>query len=124
MENIQTNSAPAAIGPYSQGVKAGGFVYVSGQLPLDAATGVLQTDPAKAAGQALQNIEAILAAAGLAMQDVVKVTIFLKDMADFTAVNEEYARHFSQPYPARACVAVKDLPKGAVLEMEAIAAAR
>lgn len=121
MEVLQTEKAPAAIGPYSQGAVAGGLVFVSGQLPIDPATGVLQEDPKAAANCSLNNIAAILAAKGLTMADVAKVNIFLRDMADFAAVNEVYAEHFSAPYPARACVAVKELPKNAVLEIEAIA---
>lgn len=121
MEAIKTNQAPAAIGPYSQGTAGGGLVFVSGQLPINMATGELESDPAKAAESSLQNVAAILAGKGLTMADVAKVTIFLSDMGDFAVVNEVYARHFAEPYPARACVAVKALPKNAVLEIEAIA---
>lgn len=121
MEVIKTDKAPAAIGPYSQGAAAGGLVFVSGQLPIDPASGEMFADPAAAADQSLKNIAAILAAKGLSMANVVKVNIFLSDMADFGAVNEVYAKHFTEPFPARACVAVKELPKSAVLEIEAIA---
>lgn len=123
MEAIKTTNAPAAIGPYSQGTVAGGLVFVSGQLPLNKA-GELENDPAAAADCSLNNIAAILAEKGLTMADVAKVTIFLADMADFAAVNEVYAGHFVEPFPARACVAVKTLPKNAVLEIEAIAVAK
>lgn len=121
MEVIKTDKAPAAIGPYSQAAVAGGLVFVSGQLPIDPATGDMSSDPAVAADQSLKNMAAILAAKGLTMANVVKVNIFLVDMGDFAAVNEVYAKHFGEPYPARACVAVKTLPKNAVVEIEAIA---
>lgn len=122
MEVIKTAHAPAAIGPYSQGAVAGGLVFVSGQLPIDPATGNMEEDPAEAAKRSLLNIAAILAEKGLDMSAVIKTTIFLRDMNDFAVVNEEYAKHFNEPYPARACVAVKTLPKNAVLEIEAVAA--
>jgi 2-iminobutanoate/2-iminopropanoate deaminase len=118
---IKADRAPAAIGPYSQAAIAGGMVYISGQLPADPETGELETDPARACDRALINIAAILAEIGLLIDSVVKVNIYLTNMADFSAVNEAYAFHFQEPYPARACVAVKELPRGAVLEIEAIA---
>lgn len=121
MEVIKTNKAPAAIGPYSQATAAAGLVFVSGQLPINPATGELENDPAKAAAQSLRNINAILEERGMDLSHVVKATIFLKDMADFAVVNDVYAQHFSEPFPARACVAVKTLPKEAVLEIEVIA---
>ena len=121
MEAIKTNNAPGAIGPYSQGVVVGGLVFVSGQLPMDAATDQLEEDPGKATNISLNNIAAILAEKGLTMANVVKTTVFLRDMNDFAAMNEEYGKHFSEPYPARAAVAAKTLPKNAVLEIEAIA---
>lgn len=121
MEILQTQNAPAAIGPYSQATIVGKIVFVSGQLPLNPATGILEDDPAKATDQALKNIAAILAEKNLTLANVAKVNIFLRDMKDFAAVNEAYATHFTAPYPARACVAVKELPKSAVLEIEAIA---
>ena len=121
MEVLKTDKAPAAIGPYSQATVGGGLVFVSGQLPIDPATGNLISDPAAAADQSLKNIAAILAQKNLTMANVLKVNIFLADMSDFAAVNEAYAKHFAEPYPARACVAVKELPKSAVLEIEAIA---
>lgn len=124
MEIIKTDKAPAAIGPYSQAAVGAGLVFVSGQLPLDPATGAMATDAAAAADRSLSNIAAILAAKGLTMADVLKVNIFLTDMADFAAVNEVYAKHFAEPFPARACVAVKQLPKDAVVEIEAVAALR
>lgn len=121
MEVLTTDKAPAAIGPYSQATVVGGIVFVSGQLPVNVATGEMETDPAKAANCCLENVAAILAQKGLTMANIAKCTIFLQDMGDFAAVNEVYAQHFEEPYPARACVAVKSLPKGAVVEIEAIA---
>lgn len=122
MEIIETSKAPAAIGPYSQAAVAAGLVFVSGQLPIDPAAGNMPADAGSAADQSLKNIAAILEAKGLTMANVIKVNIFLKDMADFAAVNEVYARHFTAPYPARACVAVAGLPKDAVVEIECVAA--
>ena len=120
---VSTADAPAAIGPYSQAVRAGRFVYVSGQLPIDPATGSI--DAQEAAGQALQsiaNIESILKAAGLGLADVVKTTVLLADIADFDAVNKVYATRFTGPVlPARAAYQVAALPKAALVEIEAIA---
>ena len=120
-ERISTEQAPAAVGPYSQGIAAGGFIFVSGQLPLIADGELITADPKAAARQALANVRAVLEAAGAGMDDVVKVTVYLTDIGDFGAVNEVYAEFFSEPYPARAAFAVKALPKGAPLEIEAIA---
>jgi len=120
-EAIQTYDAPAAVGPYSQGIRASDLIFVSGQLPATR-NGDLITDDIKAATkQSLENISAVLKAAGASLADVVKVTVFLEDMADFGAMNEVYKEFFAEPYPARAAVAVKTLPKGAPLEIEAIA---
>jgi len=119
---IESSRAPKPVGPYSQAIDAGGFVFVSGQLGIDPETGNLAEGVEAQAGKALANIAAILEAAGLEMKDVVKVTIFLTDMGDFPKVNEVYAGYFSEPWPARACVAVAGLPKGALVEMECIAA--
>ena len=119
---IATSAAPAAIGPYSQGVQAGSTVYVSGQLPIDPATGIFPgEDIAAQTKQSLQNIQAILTEAGMSMADVVKTTVLLADIADFTAMNEVYATFFSTPYPARAAFQVAALPKGAKVEIEAVA---
>ena len=116
---IQTEHAPAAIGPYSQ---AGGTVYVSGQLPINPATGEFAGEDIRAqARQSLENIKAILAAAGTGMPNVVKTTVLLQDMADFAAMNEVYAEYFTEPYPARAAFQVAKLPKGALVEIEAVA---
>jgi 2-iminobutanoate/2-iminopropanoate deaminase len=120
---VNTVRAPAAIGPYSQAVIAGPLVFVSGQLPIDPATGTLAgTDAAEQVQQSLKNISAILGEIGLGLKDVVKTTIFLTDMADFDAVNTVYAEHFDhQPLPARSTVAVAELPKAALLEVEVVA---
>ena len=118
---IETNKAPGAIGPYSQAILAGDYVFVSGQLPMDMATGEMQVDPAKAAKASLDNINAILNTVDLDMSNIVKTLIFLTDMNDFAAVNEVYATYFKEMPPARSCIAVTALPKGAVLEIEAIA---
>ena len=121
-EIIATPKAPAAIGPYSQGVKAGGTLYISGQIPIDPATGEFAAqDIAGQTRQSLTNIGAILAQAGYGYEDVVKVTVLLADIADFGPMNEVYAEFFKENCPARAAFAVKDLPKGALVEIEAVA---
>ena len=117
-----TNNAPAAIGPYSQAIEANGTIYVSGQLPINPATGEFAQGGIKAeARQSLTNIKNILAAEGLDMSNVVKVTVLLADISYFAEVNEVYAEFFAQPYPARSAFAVAALPKGANIEIEAIA---
>lgn len=122
MKVISTPHAPAAIGPYSQAIEANGLVFVSGQLPVDPATGeFVEGDIAALTRQSLTNLKAILAEAGLTLDNVVKTTVFLADMADFAAMNAEYATHFTGTKPARSAVAVKTLPKGALVEIEAIA---
>lgn len=121
-KKIQTPNAPAAIGPYSQAVQAGGTIYVSGQLPINPAIGEFAGADIRAqARQSLENIKAILAAAGTDMAHVVKTTVLLQDMADFAAMNEVYAEYFSEPYPARAAFQVAKLPKDALVEIEAVA---
>lgn len=124
MKAIQTDKAPAAIGPYSQAIDSGaGLVFVSGQLPIDPATGAFPEGGVKEqTRQSLTNAKAILEAAGLGLDKVVKTTVFLADMADFAAMNEVYSQFFGAPYPARSAVAVKTLPKGALVEIECIAA--
>jgi 2-iminobutanoate/2-iminopropanoate deaminase len=124
MKPIQTDKAPAAIGPYSQAIDSGtGLVFVSGQLPIDPATGAFPEGGVQAqTRQSLTNAKAILEAAGLGLQNVVKTTVFLADMGDFAAMNEIYAQFFAAPFPARSAVAVKTLPKGALVEIECIAA--
>ena len=123
MKNTQiaTEKAPAAIGPYSQGMKAGGMVFVSGQIPVNPATGELLTDIAAATRQSLSNLAAVLQAAGGSMDQVVKTTVFLSDLKNFAAMNEVYAEFFTVNPPARSTVEVGALPKGAVVEIEAIA---
>lgn len=122
-ESIHTAQAPAAIGPYSQAIRANGFVFVSGQLPVDPATGSFAgADVTAQTRQSLQNIQSILAEAGLGMDAVVKTTVFLQNMGDFAAMNEVYAAFFTGACPARAAVQVAALPKGALVEIEAIAA--
>lgn len=122
MKAINTKNAPAAIGPYSQAIEVNGFVYTSGQLPIDPATGEFAGSDIKLqAEQSLKNVKAILEEAGLTMKNVVKTTVFLADMADFAAMNEVYSTYFSEPYPARSAVAVKTLPKGALVEIECVA---
>lgn len=118
---VSTGSAPAAIGPYSQAIAIDGFVFCSGQLGLDPATGELVEGVAAQADRALRNLSAVLDAAGLTMADVVKTTLFLADMADFATVNEVYARFLPDPPPARSTVAVAALPKGGLVEIEATA---
>lgn len=119
---IATKKAPGAIGPYTQGVEAGGFVYVSGQIPLDPKTGAFAgATIAEQTTQSLKNVEAILAEAGCTMADVVKTTVLLASMEDFGAMNDVYGTFFEPPYPARAAFAAKALPKGALVEIEAIA---
>ena len=118
---ISTNKAPGAIGPYSQGWVVGDFVYTSGQIPVDPASGEVPAGIAAQAEQSCKNVAAILEAAGTTLEGVVKTTCFLADMGDFAAFNEVYAKYFTSK-PARSCVAVKDLPKGVLCEIEAIAA--
>ena len=122
-EAVQTDRAPAAIGPYSQAVRAGGLVFLSGQIPIDPATGELVAgDVAAETRQVMANLGAVLAAAGCGFDDLVKVTIFLTDMADFGAVNGVYGEVFSAAPPARATVAVAGLPKGVRVEISGVAA--
>lgn len=122
MKAINTKNAPAAIGPYSQAIEVNGFVYTSGQLPINPETGEFAGSDIKSqTEQSLKNVKAILEEAGLTMQNVVKTTVFLADMADFAAMNEVYSSYFSEPYPARSAVAVKTLPKGALVEIECVA---
>lgn len=122
MKTIQTTKAPAAIGPYSQAVEANGFVFASGQLGINPATGeFVEGDVQAQTRQALINARAIMNEAGLDLNNVIKTTVFLSDMANFAAMNEIYAEFFSEPYPARSAVAVKTLPKNALVEVECIA---
>lgn len=119
---IHTPNAPAAIGPYSQAVQAGNMLFVSGQIPVDPATGAFAgSDIVTQTRQSLTNVKNILEAAGYTTADVVKTTVLLADIGDFTAMNAVYAEFVTAPCPARACFAVRDLPKGALVEIEAIA---
>ena len=124
-EEVKTPSAPSAIGPYSQGLTAGGFLFVSGQIPLDPASAcVVPGAVAEQTRQVLENLKAVVESAGAAMADVVKTTVYMKDLAGFDEMNAVYGEFFSNPYPARATVEVKALPKGVLVEIDAIAMAR
>ena len=123
MKAISTNNAPAAIGPYSQAIEAGGLVFASGQLPINPSTGTFpEGDIKEQTRQSILNAQAILESAGCSLSNVVKTTVLLADIADFAAMNEVYASFFSEPFPARSAFAVRDLPKGALVEIEMIAA--
>lgn len=119
---VNTKNAPSAIGPYSQGVNLGDFIFFSGQIPLNPLTGEMVEGDIKAqTKQSLENVKALLADQGLDFSNVVKTTVFLDNMDDFAAMNEIYAQYFVEPYPARSAVAVAKLPKGALVEVEVIA---
>jgi 2-iminobutanoate/2-iminopropanoate deaminase len=120
-KQIQTDKAPLAIGPYSQAIRAGNMVFVSGQIPIDPATGEILQGIERQAVQVMENIRSVLAAAGASFSDVVKTTVFVRDLNDFARVNEIYARYFEAPFPARACVEVSRLPKDVLVEVEALA---
>ena len=121
MKAISTQNAPAAIGPYSQGLNFGNLVFVSGQIPVDPKTGLMAESIEEQAKQSLTNLKNILAAEGLEMKNVIKTVVFLADLADFPKVNAVYETFFTAPYPARSCVAVAGIPKGAKIEIECIA---
>lgn len=122
MKQVSTKSAPEAIGPYSQAVKTDGLVFVSGQLPIDPQTGAFpEGGIAAQTNQSLKNLGSILAEAGSDYSKVIKTTVFLADMADFAVMNEVYSSFFNAPFPARSAIAVKELPKGAFVEVECIA---
>lgn len=121
-KEIATELAPAAIGPYSQAVQAGNLIFVSGQLPVNPLTGEMPSDIKEQTQQSLANMKAILEAAGASLDNVVKTTVFLADMSLFAPMNEVYASYFGKPFPARCAFAVKELPKQALVEIEAIAA--
>ena len=119
---LSSANAPAALGPYSQAITTGGFIFCSGQLGIDPATGTLAEGVVAQANQAFKNIENVLAEADATLDDVVKVTVLLADIADFAAVNEAYATHFSTPYPARSAFQAAAIPAGGLVEIEVIAA--
>ena len=122
MKTIHTNNAPAAIGPYSQAIEVNGFIFASGQIPIDPSTGnFVEGGIKEQTKQAITNAKNILKEAGTDLAHVVKTTVYLANMADFAAMNEVYATFFQQPFPARSAVAVKDLPKGALVEAEVLA---
>ena len=118
---ISTDKAPAAIGPYSQAVEAGGFVYASGQIPIDPATGNIPEGIEAQAKQALTNVKNLIEAAGLTLDDVIKTSVFIRNMDDFAKVNGIYGQYFQENPPARVCVEVSKLPKGALVEIDVIA---
>ena len=121
-EVISTKQAPAAIGPYSQAIRVGNLVYTSGQIPIDPATGVfVEGGIIEQTRQSLTNVKAILERVGLSMSNVIKTTVFMADMNDFADMNAVYAEFFTEPFPARSAVAVKSLPKGALVEIEVVA---
>ncbi len=121
MKQISTTNAPAAIGPYSQALRTGNMMFVSGQIPVDPATGLMADTIEAQAAQSLTNLKNILAAEGLSMKNVIKTTVFLADLNDFAKVNAVYETFFEAPYPARSCVQVAAIPKGAGVEIECIA---
>ena len=119
---ISTDKAPAAIGPYSQAIEVNGMIYTSGMIPIDPSTGALVTGSVEAqAEQAISNLEALLAASGSSIEKAVKTVVFISNMDDFGKINEVYAKHFKEPYPARSCVQVARLPKDVAIEIEAVA---
>ncbi len=120
-EVISTTAAPGAIGPYSQAIKAGNMLFCSGQIPVDPATGIVPEGIKAQTAQSLANVKAILAAAGASIENVVKTTVFLADMSLFGEMNEVYAQNFTEPFPARSAVAVRELPKQVLVEIEVIA---
>lgn len=119
---VHTDKAPAAIGPYSQAIDTGALIYTSGQIPIDPSTGQVVSGGIKEqTAQVLENLKNVLEAAGSSMEKVIKTTVFMKDLSDFSAMNEVYAKYFSEPYPARSCVEVNRLPKDILIEIEAVA---
>ncbi|SEI74916.1 2-iminobutanoate/2-iminopropanoate deaminase [Lachnospiraceae bacterium A10] len=118
---VCTDKAPAAIGPYSQAIEVNGMVFTSGVIPVDPATGNIPEGSSAQADQVMRNMQNLLEAAGTSMENVIKTTVFIKEMDDFGAINEVYAKYFPEPYPSRSCVEVARLPKDVMLEMEVIA---
>ena len=121
MKVVVTDKAPGAIGPYSQAIEVNGMVYTSGIIPVDPATGEIPTGAAAQADRVFKSMSALLEAAGTSMSNVVKTTVFIKNMNDFAAINEVYAKYFPEPFPARSCIEVARIPKDVLLEAEAIA---
>ncbi|HEX9062813.1 MAG TPA: RidA family protein [Clostridia bacterium] len=122
MNVISTENAPKAIGPYSQGIKAGNFIFTSGQIPVNPASGTVDSeDVEKQTRQVLINLKNVLEAAGASLSDVVKTTVFIKNMNDFARINSVYEEYFKAPYPARSCVEIARLPKDVLIEIEAVA---
>ena len=120
-EVIRTDQAPQAIGPYSQAIKAGGFIFISGQLPINPKNGEINGDIKVQTKQVLENIKSVLSSVDASLQDVVKTTVFLKDLNDFNSMNEVFLEYFVKDAPARACVEVSRIPKGALIEIESLA---
>lgn len=120
MQQISTENAPAAVGPYSQAVKHNGLVFVSGQIPVDPKTGTIPSDIVGQTKQALDNLKNVLEAAGSSLSKTLRVTVFIKDMSQFGEINKIYAGYFTEPYPSRSCVEASDLPKGVSIEIDAI----
>jgi 2-iminobutanoate/2-iminopropanoate deaminase len=121
-ESVQTDNAPKAIGPYQQAIKANGFIYTAGQIPIDPKTGnLVEGDITTQTRQVLENLNAVLAAGGSSFDRVVKATVFLKNMADFAAMNDVYAQYLGSAKPARSTVAVAELPRGALIEIDLVA---
>lgn len=121
MKEVKTNNAPAAIGPYSQAIISGNTVFASGQIPVNPANGEIPEGVEAQANQAFTNVKNLLEAAGTSIDKVIKTTVFIQNMDDFGKINEIYASYFTEPFPARSCVEVAKLPKGVLLEVEAIA---
>ena len=120
MKQISTDKAPAAIGPYSQAIRSGNLLFCSGQIPVDPETGIIPNGVKAQTEQALTNVKNLIAAAGSSIENVIKTTVFIKDMNDFAVINEIYAKYFTEPFPARSSVEVARLPKDVLLEVEAI----
>lgn len=120
MKEIKTTNAPAAIGPYSQAILSGGMLFTSGQIPINPATGEIPEGVEAQARQALTNVKNLIEASGASIENVVKTSVFIKNMNDFAKINEIYAEFFTEPYPARSCVEVARLPKDVLLEIETI----
>lgn len=123
-QSINTDKAPQAIGPYSQGIRTGNLIFTSGQIPAGPESGTIADGIERQTRQAIENVKAVLEAAGAGLSDVVKTTVFIKDLSDFAKINEIYAEYFSEPYPARSCVEVARLPKDVLIEIEAVAEAK